>query len=551
MVYTKHFAIHTIDRLRNSKDYIENAAKTLVEKSEVTGHLENIFPYMMNDEKTFAKQLVSGYMIHNVYEASEEFIATKQLAAKENGEHFVFNPKTKRLEFSLKSLERARNGKQAVLAYHLIQSFSPEDGLSPEEVHELGRKTVMELTGGEYEFVIATHVDKAHLHNHIVFNSTNALTGKQFEWQLPRLRNGKVKDMTYEAFQKISDRIASKAGAKIIETSPKNSHAKYTKWQTENIFKSRIKSRLDFLLEHSLSLDDFKTKAKALNLAVDFSGKWATYRLLDDVQVRNTRGRNLVKSDPERYNLDQVEAHLKKNTGTFSVEDVVNQYEEKIETVKNDFDYQVTIEPWQIDHVTTKGLYINVDFGIAQHGVIFIGAYKTDLLEDGNTNLYLKTNDYFYFMDTAGADNNRYMMGPTLMRQLSLYNGTIPIAKEKVISTINELTEAINFLASHGVTEGGNQLVRLEQQLLEAVQEAKERLKELDQKIRDLNNSAKELIVRNDDGVLEEALEQIRNQINSVKVSHDLLKQKYEDTIGEINKYQQIIHEPTLPRQIN
>ncbi|CAM3027747.1 relaxase/mobilization nuclease domain-containing protein [Lactococcus hircilactis] len=522
MVYTKHFAIHTIDRLRNSKDYIENAAKTLVEKSEVIGHLDNIFPYMMNDEKTFSKQLVSGYMIHNVYEASEEFIATKQLAAKENGEHFVFNPKTKRLEFSLKSLERAKNGKQAVLAYHLIQSFSPEDGLSPEEVHELGRQTVMELTSGEYEFVIATHVDKAHLHNHIVFNSTNAMTGKQFEWQLPRLKNGKTKDMTYEAFQKISDRIASKAGAKIIEFSPKNSHAKYTKWQTENIFKSRIKSRLDFLLEHSLDLDDFKTKAKALNLAVDFSGKWATYRLLDDVQVRNTRGRNLVKSDPERYNLDRIEAHLKKNTGTFSVEDVVNQYEEKIESVKNDFDYQVTIEPWQIDHVTTKGLYINVDFGIAQRGIIFIGAYKTDLLEDGNYNLYLKTNDYFYFMDTAGAVNNRF-------------------AKEKVISTIDELTDAINFLASHGVTEGGEQLVRLEQQLLEVVQEAKDRLNELDQKIRDLNESAKELIVSNDDGVEDEALEQIKSQINSVKVSRDLLKERYDEAISEGNIYQELI----------
>ncbi len=377
------------------------------------------------------------------------------------------------------------------------------------------------------------------------------MTGKQFEWQLPCLKNGKVKDMTYEAFQKISDRIASKAGAKIIEVSPKSSHAKYTKWQTENIFKSRIKSRLDFLLEHSLDMDDFKTKAKALNLSVDFSGKWATYRLLDDVQVRNTRGRNLVKSDPERYNLDRIEAHLKKNTGTFSVADVVNQYEEKIETVKNDFDYQVTIEPWQIDHVTSKGLYINVDFGLSQHGVIFIGAYKTDLLENGNYNLYLKTTDYFYFMDTASAANNRFMMGPTLMRQLSLYNGTIPIAKEKVISTINELTEAINFLASHGVTQGGEQLVRLEQQLLEAVQEAKERLKELDQKIRDLNDSAKKLMVSNGDGVQGESLEQILNQINSVKVSHDLLKQKYEDTVGEINKYQEIIHESTLSRQIN
>lgn len=235
----------------------------------------------------------------------------------------------------------------------------------------------------------------------------------------------------------------------------------------------------------------------------------------------------------------------------FSVADVVNQYEEKIETVKNDFDYQVTIEPWQIDHVTTKGLYINVDFGLSQHGVIFVGAYKTDLLEGGNYNLYLKNNDYFYFMDTAGAANNRFMMGPTLMRQLSLYNGTIPIAKEKVISTIDELTEAINFLASHGVTEGGEQLVRLEQQLLEAVQEAKERLKELEQKLRALNDSAKELIVSKEDGGQGKSLEQIRTQINSVKVSRDLLKQKYEDTVGEINKYQEIIHESTLPRQIN
>ena len=67
--------------------------------------------------------------------------------------------------FSLKSLERTRNGKQALLDYHLLQSFSPEEGLSSEEVHELGRQANLELTGGEYEFVIETHVDKAHLHN--------------------------------------------------------------------------------------------------------------------------------------------------------------------------------------------------------------------------------------------------------------------------------------------------------------------------------------------------------------------------------------------------
>lgn len=182
-----------------------------------------------------------------------------------------------------------------------------------------------------------------------------------------------------------------------------------------------------------------------------------------------------------------------------------------------------------------------MDFGLAQHGVIFIGAYKTDLLEDGNYNLYLKTNDYFYFMDTAGAANNRFMKGPTLMWQLSLYNGTVPIAKEKVISTINELTEAINFLASHGVTEGGEQLVRLEQQLLEAVQEAKDRLKELDNKIRELNDSAKELIVSNISDYQDETLEQIKNQIGSVQASRRLLKEINDDAIREIGEYQVIL----------
>ena len=79
---------------------------------------------MMNDEKTYAKQLVSGYMIHNVYEASRSSSQPNNLRQRRKGENYIFNPMTKRLEFSLKSLERAKNGKQAVLAYHLIQLFT-------------------------------------------------------------------------------------------------------------------------------------------------------------------------------------------------------------------------------------------------------------------------------------------------------------------------------------------------------------------------------------------------------------------------------------------
>ena len=69
-------------------------------------------------------------------------------------------------------------------------------------------------------------------------------------------------------------------------------------WETESLYKEKIKSRLDFLLEQSSSINDFLEKAEALNLSVDFSKKWTTYRLLDEPQIKNTRSRSLSKSAP-------------------------------------------------------------------------------------------------------------------------------------------------------------------------------------------------------------------------------------------------------------
>lgn len=108
-------------------------------------------------------------------------------------------------------------------------------------------------------------------------------------------------------------------------------------WQTENLFKNKIKSRLDFLLDHSSSIDDFKIKAEALDLQVDFSGKWAKYCLLDEPQIKNTRSRSLSKKDPEKYNLDRIEARLKENSHEFSVQEVLERYEEKVDAVNKHF----------------------------------------------------------------------------------------------------------------------------------------------------------------------------------------------------------------------
>lgn len=550
MVYTKHIVVHKLKHLRQAKDYVENAEKTLVNES-IEDHLTNLFPYISNSDKTMSMQLVSGHGITDVYDAANEFIATKKIKALSKGTDFNFDPQTGKIKFNVKSLEK----NNAVLAHHLIQSFSPDDDLTPEQIHEIGRQTILEFTGGEYEFVIATHVDREHIHNHIIFNSTNLYTGKQFDWKIipkEKTKSGKSFNVTKNIFEQVSDKIASRYGAKIIEKSPGNSHLKYTKWQTQSIYKSQIKQRLDYLLETSSDIEDFKIKATALNLSFDFSGKWATYRLLDEPQLKNTRGRNLDKKHPDKYNLDSIIERLDTNEIFLTVDEVVERYEEKVDVVKQDFDYQVTVEKWQIDHMTSKGFYLNVDFGIADRGQIFIGGYKVDQLENGDCVLYLKKNETFRLLSEKEASFSKYLTGYDLAKQLGLYNGSVPLRKEPVISTINELVDAINFLAEHGVTEG-TQFNNMEVKLMAALGEAEEKLSTIDTKILELTKISKLLIEIESEysQTTFEKLESlginptikyqdIHQELQSEKLSRKILKNKFEQTVNEINTFNEI-----------
>ena len=107
--------------------------------------------YIENPDKTDGQMLVSGYNCEP-QTASIDFEMTAVLAHK------------------ARNLKRKRSTN---LAYHLIQSFSPEDAVTPEQAHELGKKLAFEYTGGKYEYVVATHIDKGHIHNHIMINAVS------------------------------------------------------------------------------------------------------------------------------------------------------------------------------------------------------------------------------------------------------------------------------------------------------------------------------------------------------------------------------------------
>ena len=482
------------------------------------------------EEESVSLQFVSGHNIITPTNAFDEFVMTKYLAE---------------LQSENKELSDLHNEKR-VLAHHLIQSFSPEDNLTPEQVHEIGRKTALEFTGGDYQFVVATHMDRGHLHNHIIFNTTNEVTLKKFRWQ-KRTRNN---------LKEISDKISDLYGAKIIQSNMKNSHKKYTAWQQANTFKVEIKNRLEFLLKHSTSLEDFKVKAKALDLNVDYSGKFVKYRLtvpLDGkLQERNTRDDILSKR--RKYSLENILKRLDQNQVTFDLLEIKDRYQKEERERSSDFEVKLEVEDWQVKQETSRGIYLEMEFGVNQTGTILIPARQVDKLENGSYEIYLKQKDFFYFINPDQSQDNRFMRGSTVIKQLSKDSGEMIMRKNPNISRMEMLVKEFNFLAANNVTNG-KQFQALQTRFDQQLKETQEELNNLDQRIGNVNRIISALIAyqeRRPEGVTaEKILEQFKidkttnpkilnKELQEIQVEREALREHLDLVIRNYTDYKEI-----------
>ncbi|MCY7209465.1 relaxase/mobilization nuclease domain-containing protein [Streptococcus sp. IsoGale021] len=527
MVVIKVAQIKKLDRLKRALDYITQETKTLrmIDKSTSVGEFD-----IRLEEESVSLQLVSGHNIITPTNAFDEFVMTKYLAE---------------LQSENKELSDLHNEKR-VLAHHLIQSFSPEDNLTPEQVHEIGRKTALEFTGGDYQFVVATHMDRGHLHNHIIFNTTNEVTLKKFRWQ-KRTRNN---------LKEISDKISDLYGAKIIQSNMKNSHKKYTAWQQANTFKVEIKNRLEFLLKHSTSLEDFKAKAKALDLNVDYSGKFVKYRLtvpLDGkLQERNTRDDILSKR--RKYSLENILKRLDQNQVTFDLLEIKNRYQKEEQERSSDFEIKLEVEDWQVKQETSRGIYLEMEFGVNQTGTILIPARQVDKLENGSYEIYLKQKDFFYFINPDQSQDNRFMRGSTVIKQLSKDSGEMIMRKNPNISRMEMLVKEFNFLAANNVTNG-DQFQALQARFDQQLKETQEELNNLDQRIGNVNRIISALIVyqeRKPEGVTaEKILEQFKidkttnpkilnKELQEIQVEREALREHLDLVIKNYTDYKEI-----------
>ena len=232
--------------------------------------LSNAILYIGNPSKTDGQLLVSGYNVE---------------------------PQTAALDFEITAMmaHKVRHiscKKTSNLAYHLIQSFSPTEKITPREAHDLGRKLALEFTEGKYEFVIATHIDKGHIHNHIIINSVSFYDYK-------KLRT--VPYRTAQQIRSISDRLCMEAQLSVIKDPQQlgQLYPTYVQKKRTTSNRTEVRNKLNFCLERATNYAQFLQMAQELGISVCQRGKHMTYLL--DGAGRAIRDTSLADTDKFTY----------------------------------------------------------------------------------------------------------------------------------------------------------------------------------------------------------------------------------------------------------
>ena len=189
--------------------------------------------YDQKAEKTNNGELVSSYMC-SPETAAEEFEISKQLYHQITG--------------------RKQSPEHDIVMYRIIQSFKPGE-ISPEEANRIGYELAMRFTGGQHQFVVSTHVDKAHIHTHIEFNSTNLNCDAKFQ---------NVKNSAF-ILRRLNDELCRAHGISVIENpkprAKKQKEIAAAKYGTSH--KEQLRQTIDRVLPDCQGYDDFLAKMRA------------------------------------------------------------------------------------------------------------------------------------------------------------------------------------------------------------------------------------------------------------------------------------------------
>ena len=153
------------------------------------------------------------------------------------------------------------------LAHHLIQNFNPKDKITPELAHEIGKKLAEEFTKGEFQFVVATHIDTGKIHNHIIINSYS-------NQHLKKLKVSPYK--TIRQIKSISNRLCVENGLTPSQITQGSDKEKIQNHQvTKPTLRDQLKEMLDGILSKSKTIDEFKMNLTAQKIEFKEGKQWS------------------------------------------------------------------------------------------------------------------------------------------------------------------------------------------------------------------------------------------------------------------------------------
>ena len=225
--------------------------------------------YILNPEKTDEKLLVSSYGCASET-AAREFEWTRKIAEQKG-----MNP-------------------VRIIARHVIQSFEIGE-VTPELAHEIGKQFADEILGGKYEYVLTTHIDKDHVHNHLIFNAVGFVDYHAY----------KSYKRIYYDMREVSDRLCKENGLSVIPPSQNKGmgYKEYTEAKRGTSWKQKLKQTIDRLVITAKDYDDFLRLMQEAGYEIK-TGKYISFRA--EGQERFTRSKTIG----ENYTEDRIKERI-------------------------------------------------------------------------------------------------------------------------------------------------------------------------------------------------------------------------------------------------
>ena len=235
----------------------------------IRGTLSKAIAYILNPEKTDEKLLVSSYG------------CASETAARE-------------FEWTRKKAEQKGMNPVRIIARHVIQSFEIGE-VTPELAHEIGKQFADEILGGKYEYVLTTHIDKDHVHNHLIFNAVDFVDYHAY----------KSYKRIYYDMREVSDRLCKENGLSVIPPSQNKGmgYKEYTEAKRGTSWKQKLKQTIDRLVITAKDYDDFLRLMQEAGYEIK-TGKYISFRA--EGQERFTRSKTIG----ENYTEERIKERI-------------------------------------------------------------------------------------------------------------------------------------------------------------------------------------------------------------------------------------------------